>query len=159
MIQKLHLLNQDMWHISVHPDLFEDCKISLSPSKKKLSSPLLFAELKEALGAKNVAKSQNLHNGASAVYNLRLNEAIGVEDDFYDKTWVLALNTSTEMWRLRCHCLEVEVNAIPTTPKFWDVGQLKTPKTLWSRKHVVDWVQDVLFKDYSPYWTLMKSLN
>ena len=52
----------------------------------------------------NVAKLQNLHNGASAVYNLlRLYRVIGLEDDFYNKAWVLALDTNREMWRLRCH--------------------------------------------------------
>ena len=58
MIQKSHFLNQDMRHISVHVDLFLDSKISLSFSKKKPSSPLLFAELKDALGAMNVTRSQ-----------------------------------------------------------------------------------------------------
>jgi len=34
----------------------------------------------------NVAKLQNLHNGASAVYNLlTLYKAIGLEDDFYGR--------------------------------------------------------------------------
>ncbi len=52
----------------------------------------------------NVAKLQNLHNRASAVYNLlTLHQAIGLEDDFYDKAWVLALDTNGEIWRLRCH--------------------------------------------------------
>ena len=75
-----------------------------SPSKHKLSFPVFFAELKGASGAMNVAKLQNLHNGASAVYNLlRLHQAIGLEDDFYDKAWVLALDTNGEVWRLRCH--------------------------------------------------------
>jgi len=55
-----------------------------SPSKNKLSFPIFFAELKGSSGAMNVAKLQNLHNGASAVYNLlRLYQALGLEDDFY----------------------------------------------------------------------------
>ena len=75
-----------------------------SPSKNKLSFPVFFAELKGASGSMNVAKLQNKNNGASAVYNfLRLHQAIGLEDRFYDKAWVLSLDTNGEMWRLRCH--------------------------------------------------------
>ena len=49
-----------------------------SPSKNKLSFPVFFAELKGASGAMNVAKLQNLHKRASAVYNL-LGLAVGLE--------------------------------------------------------------------------------
>ena len=73
-----------------------------SPSRNKFSFPLFFVELKEALRAMNVVESQNLHNGASTVYNLlRLYQAVGLEDDFCDKACVLEVNTSDKMWRLR----------------------------------------------------------
>ena len=128
-----------------------------SPSKNKLSFPVFFAELKGASGAMNVAKLQNLHNGASAVYNLlRLYEAIGLKDDFYDKAWVLALDTNGEMWRLRCHWVSrVGYECDTYYSKVLRCWAVEDPRdsviseARASMRNIVDWMRDGLFKDLS----------
>jgi len=128
-----------------------------SPSKNKLSFPIFFAELKGSSGAMNVAKLQNLHNGASAVYNLlRLYQALSLEDDFYDKAWVLALDTNGEMWRLRCHWVSKGGHDRDTyyskVLRCWAVEDPRDSvisEVRASMRNIVDWMRDVLFKDLS----------
>ena len=128
-----------------------------SPSKNKLSFPVFFAELKGASGAMSVAKIQNLHNGASAVYNLlRLYQAIGLEDDFYGKAWVLALDTNGEMWRLRCHWVSRGGHECDTyyskILRCWAVEDPRDSiisEARASMRNIVDWMRDTLFKDLS----------
>jgi len=139
-----------------------------SPSKNKLSFPVFFAELKGASGAMNVAKLQNLHNGASAVYNiLRLHQAIGEEDGFYDRAWVLSLDTNGEMWRLRCHWVSKGDHEYDTYySKILRCWAIEDPRvttvseTRASMRNVVDRMRDVLFKDlYTAVDTYEKTFN
>ncbi len=118
---------------------------------------MFFAELKGASGAMNVAKLQNFHNGASAVYNLlRLHQVIGLEDEFYDKAWVLALDTNGEMWRLRCHWVSkggLERDTYNSKVlRCWAVEDPRDSMISEARasmRNIVDWIRDVLFKDLS----------
>lgn len=139
-----------------------------SPSKNKLSFPVFFAELKGASGAMNVAKLQNLHNGASAVYNmLRLHQAIGEEDGFYDRAWVLSLDTNGEMWRLRCHWVSKGDHECDTYySKILRCWAIEDPRVAIvsearaSMRNVVDRMRDVLFKDlYAAVDTYEKTFN
>jgi len=126
-----------------------------SPSKNKLSFPVFFAELKGASGAMNVAKLQNFHNGASAVYNLlRLHQAIGLEDGFYDAAWVLSLDTNGEMWRLRCHWVSRGDHEYDTyyskVLRSWAVEDPRNATILEARasmRNIVDRMREVLFKN------------
>ncbi len=105
----------------------------------------------------NVAKLQNLYNRASTVYNLlTLYQAIGLEDDFYDKAWVLALDTNREMWRLRCHWVSrggLERDTYYSKVlRCWAVEDPRDSvisEARASMRNIVDWMRDVLFKDLS----------
>lgn len=125
-----------------------------SPSKNKLAFPIFFAELKGASGTMNVAKLQNMHNGASAVYNLlRLHLAIGQGDDYYDQAWVLSLDTNGEVWRLRCHWVSREDYTYDTyyskVLRCWAVEDPRDVVIVEARasmRNVVDWMREVMFK-------------
>ena len=124
-----------------------------SPSKNKLSFPVFFAELKGESGSMNVAKLQNKNNGASAVYNLlRLHQAIGLEDDFYDKAWVLSLDTNGEVWRLRCHWVSMDEQECHTYySKILRCWAIENPRdsniseARASMRNIVDYIREVLF--------------
>lgn len=88
-------------------------------------------------------------------YNLlRLYQAIGVEDEFYDKAWVLALDTNGEMWRLRCHWVSRGGYECDTyyskVLRCWAVEDPRDAvisEARASMRNVVDWMRKVLFKD------------
>lgn len=128
-----------------------------SPSKNKLSFPVFFAELKGASGAMNVAKLQNRNNGASAVYNLlRAHQAVGLESDFYDKAWVLSLDTNGEMWRLRCHWVSTDEQQCRTYYSkvlgCWAVEDPRDTTILEARasmRNILDYIREVSFKGVS----------
>lgn len=126
-----------------------------SPSKNKLSFPIFFAELKGASGSMNVAKLQNKHNGASAVHNiLRLHQAIGLEDGFFNKAWVLSLDTNGEMWRLRCHWVSKgDLGCHTYYSKVLRCWAIEDPRDAIisearaSMRNLVDQMREVLFHD------------
>ncbi len=151
---------QSDYAIEYHTKLFLDEAIRrlqglASPSKNKLSFLVFFAELKEASSAMNVAKLQNLHNEASAIYNmLRLHQAIDEKDDFYDRAWMLSLDINDEMWRLRCHWVskgdyecDIYYSKILRCWAIEDPRVAIVSKARASMRNVVNRMRDVLFKD------------
>ncbi len=124
-------------------------------SKNKLSFLVFFVELKETSSAMNVAKLQNLHNEASAIYNiLRLHQTIDEKNDFYDRVWVLSLNINDEMWRLRCHWVskndyeyDIYYSKILRCWTIEDSRVTTVSKTRASMRNIVNRMRDVLFKD------------
>ncbi len=114
---------------------------------------MFFVELKGASGAMNVAKLQNQNNGASAVYNLlKAHQAVGLESEFYDKAWVLSLDTNGEMWRLRCHWVSTDEQECHTyyskVLRCWAVEDPRDTTILEARasmRNIIDYIREVLF--------------
>ena len=152
--------SQSNYVIEYHIKLFLDEVIRrlqelASSSKNKLSFLVFFVKLKETSSAMNVAKLQNLHNEASAIYNmLRLHQAIDEKNDFYDRIWVLSLDINDEMWRLRCHWVskndhecDIYYSKILRCWTIEDSRVTIVSEARASMRNVVNRMRDVLFKD------------
>ena len=136
-------------------DIIQRLQELASFSKNKLSFLVFFVELKETSSAMNVAKLQNLHNEASAIYNiLRLHQTIDEKNDFYDRIWVLLLDINDEMWRLQCHWIsksdheyEIYYSKILRCWAIKDSRVTIVSEARASMRNIVNRMRDVLFKD------------
>lgn len=138
------------------------------PSHGLLAFPVFFAEFKRSSNGIEVARSQNMNNGASAVYLLlRLQQELGKEqqDRFYDHAHVLSLDCNGTAWRLNCHWVSRTDNSkdifYSKSLKAWIIDE--DDKTLSemraSLRKVAGWIEGMFYKVYKDLSSLKEKCN